>query len=289
MALEAFASTGQPAGCRVLGDGVFLDQKLGRGRFFFSQVGPDQLAPLLKDQANKEAGLAMSAQHLHQLLAQILTAAGAAPSAALAKRLERLEDVRAFDWLTDWRALGPYPSKGKRPTESLKAAYDGEKSAIDGHTDISIAYHPTARQTIKWRVGVVAGENGFVNLGQLWGGSHDAIAYVTKVIHSETDRMARLRLGVDYWIKVWLNGRVVYEVTDEHGGPVPNQFMTVIRLRKGTNILAMKVLAGSRGFGFWAGLSLGKVAPRTSQPSEEEVDIYPCKDTGWDPYAYTYW
>ena len=245
---------------------------------------------MLQDPANKESGLAMSAQNLYQLVAQILTAAGATPSATLAERLGRQEGAPEFAWVSDWHALGPYPDKAATPAaQSLALLTDGEPAAISGHIDPSILYRPTPQQSVHWHPGVAAGEDGFVNLGSALGKSADMVAYATTFIHSDSDRGARLRVGVDYWFKAWLNGEVIYEVADSHSSPQANAFKTDIHLRKGENILTMKVKAGGAACGFWANISKPETISLTRKNNEKPADLYPSKDPGWDPYQYFYW
>ena len=288
--VEGFVPEGQPEGFRTLCDGLFLESSPGRGRMLFCQVGPEHLDAMLKDPANKEAGLAMSAQNLYQLVAQVLTAAGATPTAALAERLGRQEGAPEFAWVSDWHALGPYPDKAATPAaQSLALLTDGEPAAVSGHIDPSILYRPTATQAVHWIPGVAAGEDGFVNLGSALGKSADLVAYATTFIHSDSDRVARLRLGVDYWFKAWLNGEVIYEVADSHNSPQANAFKTDVRLRKGENILTMKIKAGGAACGFWANISKPETISLTRKDNEKPADLYPCKDPGWDPYQYFYW
>ena len=288
--VTTFASTGQPEGWHVLSDGVFLEKTLGKGKILFLQVGPGQLDELMKDPSNQATGLAMSVQSLQQLGAQILTAAGATPSLVLAERLARQESGPAFSVITDWRALGPYPDNANTPAaKSLAQPCDGEADAISGHTDISVNYHPATGQTIQWKPGVNANTEGFVNLGKVLDKNAEMIAYATTVIPSDTSRIAQMRLGVDYWFKIWLNGEVIYEVAEGHGSPQLNAFKTNVSLRKGENILTVKVKAGGGGCGFWANISKPEAKIISSKKNAEPVDLYPCKDPGWDPYQYFYW
>ena len=288
--VTAFAPEGQPEGWHVLSDGVFLERTLGKGKILFLQVGPEQLDALMKDPTNQAIGLAMSVQSLQQLQAQILTAAGATPTPMLAERLARQESGPAFSVLTDWRALGPYPDKANTPAaKSLAEPYDGEADAISGHTDISVQYRPATGQAIQWKLGVNANTDGFVNLGQALEKNAEMIAYATTVLPSDSDRVAQLRLGVDFWFKVWLNGQVIYQVADVHGSPQPNAFKTNVTLRKGENILTVKVKAGGGGCGFWANISNPETLSLTRKDNEKPTDLYPCKDPNWDPYQYFYW
>ncbi len=104
---------------------------------------------------------------------------------------------------------------------------------------------------------------------------------------SETARKARLRLGVDYFMKVWVNGQLVYNLDHSHGAPLPNRHILEIDLRPGLNYLTLKIASGSKGFGFWANLSNAEATASAEETTP--VDLYPFADRSWDPYLFTYY
>jgi len=89
-------------------------------------------------------------------------------------------------------------------------------------------------------------------------------------------------------MQVWVNGETVYRLAQGHGSPKPNRHRAKVRLRKGAHVVTLKILAGSKGFGFWANLSAsapGPAAPEAGPP----VSLCPADIDFFDPYEYHYW
>jgi hypothetical protein len=61
--------------------------------------------------------------------------------------------------------------------------------------------------------------------------------YVRTTLHSDTDREATLRLGLDNWAIAWLNGTQI--VMLDHAGEFETAH-TPISLRKGDNFLVIR-------------------------------------------------
>ncbi len=286
--LPAFSETGQPEGCTVAGDGLFLIQKLGRGERLFVQASPALLDGRYTDDPARRAAMRMSVHRLRQLHAQLLTNAGAMPDAALASRLCELRAGPAYETLATWNVLGPFYPKGQSPKAALDTRFPGETNAIAGDTNPNFTYKGADGTQLDFRDTVTANANGFVDLQTALKPTAAAVAYVTRTVTSEAEREAVLRIGVDYFMQVWVNGEVVYRLFQGHGSPKPNRHQTRVRLRKGENVIALKVLAGSKGFGFWANLSTGG-GDATSREADPPVSLYPDDIDFFDPYEYHYW
>ncbi len=68
----------------------------------------------------------------------------------------------------------------------------------------------------------------------------EAVCYAHVYVYSPSNRFARLLVGADDGIKVWLNGEEVL-VKDRVGSWMPDQFKTVVNLKKGWNRLLCKI------------------------------------------------
>jgi len=284
--LPAFSAEGQPEGCTVAGDGLFLLQKLGKGERLFVQTSPELLEGRYADDPARRAAMRLSVHRLRQLTAQLLTNAGARPDAALAQRLCELRAGPAYGTLATWSVLGPFYPEGKSPKAALDTVFPGEANAIRGDTNPNFTYRRADGQQLDFRATVTANATGFVDLQTALKPKGPAVAYVTRTVTSVTEREAILRLGVDYFMQVWVNGETVYRLAQGHGSPKPNRHQTKIRLRKGTNVITLKILAGSKGFGFWANLSTSAPDPTAAGPA---VSLYPEGTSFFDPYEYHYW
>jgi beta-galactosidase len=317
-----FDAGGQPEGCRVLGGGVFLSRSLGEGSILFVQVEPSMLAGRYAAEARKAAqgkawrrhsqapepvkrrrAIVTSVVRLRQLLAQVLTNAGGAPGRALAERACTLDAGPAFEALATWHVLGPYPVDAKlKPQEVLGKAFDGEKNSIAGDTNPNIRYENSEGEPLDYRTIARARPDGFVELDRAAGSRGVmTVAYATRIVRSDAARTAQLRIGADYWMRVWVNGKEVYRSgrpgpshahtpkSENEGGPLSPHRRVNIELKKGENVITFKVAAGSKGFGFFAFLS--RPGADVTDPKDETraPSLYRRRPQVPDPYTYHYY
>ena len=284
----AFTRQGQPAGSTVAGDGLFLTRRLGKGNLLFVQADPGVLARRYEGDRARQEAIRLSVFRLQQLTARLLTNAGATASDTLARRLCQLQAGAAYEELKTWHVLGPYAPESKAAGTVLAAVFPGEEAAIAGDTNPNITYRRADGTQLDFRKTVSANADGFVDLGAALRPEGMAVAYVTRAVNSAMARRATLRLGVDYWMQVWLNGTLVYRLDHGHGSPKPNRHLVDLDLREGENVLTIKVLSGSKGFGFWADLARPNAQDTGSAPPLD-VALYPADAAYFDPYEYHYW
>jgi type 1 glutamine amidotransferase/HEAT repeat protein len=151
---------------------------------------------------------------------QVREAAGAAVN-----HIERNDD-----FITAWRFAGPYM-----------------KEKIGGGSLIGIAFAPESPESasaIEWTEMPAAAysEPGIFDLMKVAGGG-DRCAYLRTEIVSDREQRARLEIGSDDGVKVWLNGMVVHENNVMRGLTV-GQDVVNVTLRKGVNTLMMKITQG---------------------------------------------
>lgn len=180
-----------------------------------------------------------------------------------------LEPVHRTLKANDWMIVGPFPSEsvyggpgpGMQQVFPPETARDATASYVgDGGTRIGWI-HP-------------ASEGDYVNLHKLTGAFDWRVSYAVTDIESPEDRPAELRFGVDYWARIWLNSKVVFEETSGHGPPCKAQYTIPVQLRKGHNELLLKIHAGSAGNGFWISISDPgdlSVRPVVQRPGGEEA------------------
>lgn len=125
------------------------------------------------------------------------------------------------------------------------------------------AFEPeTAPDQTTWRLvpgDAVQGE-GMVNFLATPIGGQDRVAYLRTYLYSPTEQPARLSLGSDDGVKVWLNGEVVFQLNAARGHGYDSDTVDVT-LRQGWNPLLLKV---TQGGGDWSA-SL-RVLDRNGQP-----------------------
>jgi beta-galactosidase len=288
--VTAFNNTGQPAGTKVYDDGIIMECKTGKGRQVWLQVSPEMLENRYPDSREKKEAIQLSVIRLNQLLAQLLTNLGACPTKETAQRLTMISVPSQFQTLGTWKVLGPYLDNTSDQKKTLDTPYPGEQDAIDGGENPNPTYKTKEGKTLDWRKTVNADASGFVDLAKAFNGvDENAIAYVTKTVNCAFAQTATLRLGVDFWMNAWVNGKPVLQVVKNHSKHA-NEYVLNVPLRKGENIITLKIVSGRGGFGFWANMAYNQDKPTTATSTQvQEVSFYSPLFKFFDPYQFAYW
>lgn len=274
---------------QVLADGLVLERKVGRGVVTHVQVDPDALTAPFAGRIDEMTAIQLSVMRIRQLQARIATNLGAGVSAAMARRLTTLSRIPEYETLGHWQVLGPFVvPTGENRAGYLQHPLSGEASAVAGDTNPNLSYPNGTGQLLNWRTTALAGADGFVDLGRACGRDQLAVAYATRAVQSETERVATLRVGGDFYFMVWVNGQKVFETLKGHS-PTAAQFILRVPLRQGDNVVTFKVMAGSKGFGFWADLSRADQAPEQTVKTVPLAPLYQPWTRDFDPYEFSYW
>jgi len=288
--VDVFKSSGQPTGCSVYDDGIILERKTGKGRQVYLQVSPSMLDGRYPNSREKTEAIQLSVIRLNQLIAQLLTNLGAYPVKETAQRLTMVSVPPQFQTLGTWKVLGPYLDNTSDQKKTLDTPYPGEQDAIDGGENPNPTYRTKEGKLLDWRKTVNADANGFVDLAKAFNGvDENAIAYVTKTVTCEFAQTATLRLGVDFWMNAWVNGKPVLQVIKNHSKHA-NEYVLNVPLRKGENVITLKIVSGRGGFGFWANMAYNQDKPATTISTQvQEVTFYSPLYKFFDPYQFAYW
>ncbi len=165
---------------------------------------------------------------------------------------ERIQASREFieqltPMLAAWQVAGPYEKPGASQEELLAEPFAPETPA--GTDEAAWRIMPT----VVWRM------PGAVSLGEAIGGNH-RVAYLRTWVWSPRAMAARLELGSDDGIKVWLNGEPVFEHPVMRGLEAGADEAPV-ELRAGWNALMLKVTQATAGWGAIARLTTPDGAP----------------------------
>lgn len=132
-------------------------------------------------------------------------------------------------FIQDWLVCGPF----------RKAGLVGALAVFD------VPFGPeNPGEPVEWRA-VPRAEQ--VNLGALFPGAENSVAYLKAVLVAPADADAVLLLGSDDGVKAWLNGPVVHRNNVDRPD-VADQDLVPIHLRQGTNTLMLKVTQGGGGW-----------------------------------------
>jgi beta-galactosidase len=194
----------------------------------------------------------------------------------------------AINTLGAWRVLGPYSSDKAKGYQVLNEKFSAEWDALHGAENPNTVYRLPDGSTLDWRRTADPGKDGFVDLGAALGGAkHGRVAYVTRSVSSDQARTVAFHFGVDYWLQFWVNGQSVLKVDENHGSPVPDAFKVNVPLKSGKNILTLKVVSGTNGFGFWCKMKTEDADPMAEKDQDASFYISPFRT--FDPYQFTYW
>ncbi|MET0262982.1 MAG: glycoside hydrolase family 2 TIM barrel-domain containing protein [Rariglobus sp.] len=289
---EALAATVFSEGEGVVAGGILRGKVSGRGREIWLQVSPDLLADKHADAPAKREAVQLSVSRLHRLTAQVLTNLGATPSPSLSNRVATLGRVASFQPISGWNVLGPWKSGLRNGKALMDEVWPGETDAIAGDDNPNTTYRRADGTMLDWRRVVNANETGYVNFQKEFMSGEGSVVYAQRKIRSEKNRIVRMRLGADYWLRFWVNGKLQLDVSEAHASPQPAAFQIDVPLRAGENVLTIKAGAGSKGFGFWA--DMGEPAgggAAASGPADmgPPVNFYTRLFKPFDPYQFHYW
>ena len=148
---------------------------------------------------------------------------------------ELLNEVDRFqDHILAWLGAGPFKQQGKDAEALFAIAFPPEQ--------------PDAKD-IQWKritQGVGAWD---INLDQALGSGDDLAGHARTRVWSPAAQDARLELGSDDGIKVWLNGKVVH-ANYTNRGCAPRQDVVKVRLQEGWNDLLLKIVNRGGGWAF---------------------------------------
>ena len=148
----------------------------------------------------------------------------------LLKTIERFED-----FIVAWQVSGPYLEDGK----DYSRIFDIPFAPETGDEDIEWSPMPAGTNDEKpW----------LLDLAKLYSGSN-RIAYAYTCIHSATQQKARLELGSDDGVKVWLNGEIVH-ANNAARAAIPGADKVDVQLQQGWNELMLKVTQNNGPWSF---------------------------------------
>jgi HEAT repeat protein len=132
-----------------------------------------------------------------------------------------------------WMYSGLYKQEGKTGAELFDLVLEPEKPGSKAD------WRPVGQAAIS--------KTGLVGLDKIMGGD-ERVAYLKTQITSERDQEARLEIGTDDGVKVWLNDKVVH-ANNVIRGNTPGEDKVKVMLNRGVNRLLLKV---TQGGGEWS-------------------------------------
>ncbi len=143
-------------------------------------------------------------------------------------------------YITSWSVLGPFGFEesdfgGDQQQQALDKEFVPDESALDGTRP--------APAGATWQTKNFQGsdEAGKIDLDSLYGMPEHAAAYAVATVVSPRDiPNAKLMVGSDDYIRVWLNGKLVHTYNTERRAGSPDQDVVTVAIRQGPNRLVVK-------------------------------------------------
>ena len=114
----------------------------------------------------------------------------------------------------------------------------------------SIAYPPEkGDKNVEWKRVTKGLEAWGINLEATFGSIDNCACYLRTSVFSPVDQEARLEMGSDDGLAVWLNGSQVH-ANNANRGMTAGQDVVKVKLKKGWNVLMAKVVDNSAQWAF---------------------------------------
>lgn len=159
-----------------------------------------------------------------------------------------------------WEWIGPFGGDQKttgNPTPDLHTVFPPEAEVAPGVAPVEPA------EPRQWKRVTGPGER--VNLAELTGWSDRGVCYARTTIHRDQAGPVTLGLRLDYFAKVWVNGKLVRTIDAGHGSP-RTMVMVPVDLRQGDNAVLVKVHSGSLGNSLSMFLGASPAAGAATEP-----------------------
>ncbi|MBU1339512.1 MAG: DUF2961 domain-containing protein [Acidobacteria bacterium] len=144
-------------------------------------------------------------------------------------------------FIRDWNLIGPFDA----PDMSyLQTVYPPERE-IDPEKS-----YQGKEETVSWGI-FRAPESGFIRLEDSIRPSERGLIYALSYVFSPEERAALMKIGSDDGVRIWINGDLVH-TNPAYRGAYPDQDTLSVHLKKGWNMILIKVLQGAGGWGFYA-------------------------------------
>jgi len=142
-------------------------------------------------------------------------------------------------FIRDWLICGPFPNEpGAGMATDFLAQWGGE-AAITPVAGLSHASASTPQGFVAWQP-VVADVSGKLDFARYLSPNQNNVAYAAAIIRCDQKTPALLKTGSNDRLKLWLNGKEIYQYPDVRaGGPDADHIQ--VQLHKGNNLLLAKV------------------------------------------------
>lgn len=155
----------------------------------------------------------------------------------IAKQLKALGvpvDLAAhFGFIQKWHVAGPFDNTDMK---GFAAIYPPEKGV-----DLQAVYRGKKEAELRWKEHTTTDPYGLVDLNKAIAKHMGAAGYAYAVVRSPAPRPVELRVGSNNAVKVFLNGKLLYQHEEYHHGHEMDQYVAKGELKAGRNEILVKV------------------------------------------------
>ena len=151
---------------------------------------------------------------------------------ALVAREKTPNITKHYGFITEWQLVGPFPS----PKDGGFTKAQSPEASVD----LGAKYEGSAGP-ITWKYAQSDATYGSMDLNAELGKHKDAAAYAYAVIDATADTPAEIRATTKNAIRIFVNGKLVFEREEYHHGMKMDQHAARIQLNKGKNEILLKV------------------------------------------------
>jgi hypothetical protein len=145
---------------------------------------------------------------------------------------QKVDLVRQLGYVVRWKLIGPFADVGGK---GFDAVYPPEKEIRFD------AQYQGKKGKVGWKDSVCTDDYGTVDLNKGLEEVKEAAGYAAAEFLSDRDREVELRITSDNAVRLWLNGMPVGSYKIYHGGTQPDQYVDRALLRRGRNVILVKV------------------------------------------------
>ena len=163
-----------------------------------------------------------------------------------------------------------------------------EEMAKEGDYNPNFEFKLPQGGTSNWRAQLPPDQSGCYNFATLSSDVPNQVNYAVLTVERKKAGAARIKLGADWRLKMWVNGKEEFRC--DAGAHFP-KFELFIPLKAGKNVIAFKIGGGRSGCKLWALLESEQVDGVYSKanPELDAVILYDNLIPGFDPYQFHYW
>jgi HEAT repeat protein len=160
-----------------------------------------------------------------------------------------LNDIDKYrGYIMQWVAVGPFVDDG------ITSGEECFRTAFEPEQDVA--------SKLDWKPLTLGINDWDINLEATYGSLDHCAAYVRTMIWSPVDQNVQIEAGSDDALRVWVNGKIVYDEYTVRGA-APRQTLVPAQLKKGWNELMLKVVDHEGGWVFGC---------RVRQPDGKEIE-----------------